>query len=412
MLYNEKRLLALMDQFDLSGLVASTPENIFYLSGFSSWKQRNYRHGNTQVYVVFPRDKGHKPALIVSEGDEAYASQQDLWIKEIFKYGKGKKAKTPDGKELTPEERRFTAILNVDPKGPNHVDVLIQVLREKGMENSRIGIDHLGLGEGTFEKLNTLLTGTELLRASNFFLYVRMVKSDNEIERLKCAAALNSRAARAILEKADQGVSEEELASLYRMEIARAGGEVDWLHMAASRGANFPPLKDRILIKGDILRMDLGCRFQGYHADTCRSGCVGNPGDKQRKIFDAIQAGVSRSVEMLSPGVFSSELFESMLQGVKSAGLPDFSRNFVGHMIGLEARGFPFALGQPKDLNDPFLPATTDVPMEAGMVVNLEASHHELGWGSVSVEYTLVVTEHGYEHIIPSEQILYSLPLL
>ena len=37
MLYNKERLIALMDKFNLAGVVAATPENIFYLSGHASW---------------------------------------------------------------------------------------------------------------------------------------------------------------------------------------------------------------------------------------------------------------------------------------------------------------------------------------------------------------------------------------
>ena len=65
MLYNKERLIALMDKFDLAGVVAATPENIYYLSGHASWSQNGYRYGGSQVYVVFPRDAGQSPALLI-----------------------------------------------------------------------------------------------------------------------------------------------------------------------------------------------------------------------------------------------------------------------------------------------------------------------------------------------------------
>jgi Xaa-Pro aminopeptidase len=60
---------------------------------------------------------------------------------------------------------------------------------------------------------------------------------------------------------------------------------------------------------------------------------------------------------------------------------------------------------------DPFLPNTTNIPMEPGMTVNLEASNHEAGWGTVQVEYTCAVTDTGREHLITPDQRLLSLPL-
>ena len=48
------------------------------------------------------------------------------------------------------------------------------------------------------------------------------------------------------------GVKESELAGIYKGEVAKAGGQVYWMHMAVSRGGNFPAIKDKVLQKGDI----------------------------------------------------------------------------------------------------------------------------------------------------------------
>ncbi len=53
MLYNRDRLLDLMDKYDLAGVVAATPENVYYLSGRASWSQNGYRCGGSQVYWFF-----------------------------------------------------------------------------------------------------------------------------------------------------------------------------------------------------------------------------------------------------------------------------------------------------------------------------------------------------------------------
>ena len=411
MLCNEPRLSALMDQFALDGIIASTPENILYLSGFSSWSQNAYLYGASQVFVVHPRDPSQSPALLIPGGDVGYASLRDIWIKEIGIHGRPRKPKVSEGVDLSPEEKRYVSLLDGDSKGHNPLEALVQVVREKGLEHSKVGIDQFGLPLGTLEKLNSLLPKAQFLPASTFFRYVRMIKTGAEIERLRNTAILNQRAANALLKSARPGVSEGDLAGVYRAEVARAGGGVAWLHLAAGRGGNFPPLRDRILKKGDVLRMDMGCHVQGYHADTCRAGCIGDPNEKHRKVYEAVQTGVLKAVELLRPGALPSKLFETMIEGVRKAGIPNYSNFFVGHTLGLEAREFPYTLGPVQELKEPFLPNTTDVPMEAGMVVNVEASQHELGWGTVSVEYSLVVTEKGYEHLIPPDQRLHSLPL-
>jgi len=411
MLFNKDRLLALMDKYDLNGVVAATPENIYYLSGHSSWSQNGYRYGGSQVYVVFPRAPAKSPALLIPGGDVAYAALDEVWLKEVYTYGRARKHHVSDPNKLCKEEKRTIELTEGEPKGPTPERALAQLIKDKGMGRGRVGMDHFGIPLTIYEKIASFLPEAKLQPASSFFRYVRMIKTPAEIQRLRETATVNEQAIKAMLRSAKPGVPERELAGIYKGEVAKAGGQVYWMHMNVSRGGNSPVIKNRELKQGDIFRVDMGCSFQGYQADVCKSGCVGEPTDGHRKRYDAVQTGVLKAIDKLKPGALPQDLFETMVQGVRAAGIPNYSNFFVGHTIGLEAREFPFILGPEEEVHDPFLPNTTNIPMEPGMVVNLEASSHEMGWGSVQVEYTLAVTENGHEHLISPEQKLFSLPL-
>ncbi|HUC98091.1 MAG TPA: Xaa-Pro peptidase family protein [Candidatus Polarisedimenticolaceae bacterium] len=412
MLYNQERLLALMDKFDLAGVVAATPENIYYLSGHASWSQNGYRYGGSQVYVVYPRDPKQSPALLIPGGDVGYASLDEVWLQEKYIYGRPRHAQIADPSKLAAVEQRTVKLAGSDTKGPTAEKALTQLIRDKGMDQGRIGMDHFAIPLTIWEKIKAGLPQATMLPASSFFRYVRMIKTPAEIQRLRESAELNERAINRMLSAAKPGAKESELAGIYKSEIARAGGQVYWMHMAVSRGGNFPAIKDNVLQKGDVFRVDMGCSINGYHADVCKSGCVGaEPTTEHRKRYDAIQAGVLKSVEALKPGVCPQELYETMIEGVRANGLPNYSNFFLGHTIGLEAREFPFLIGPAEEVDDPFLPNTTNIPMEPGMTVNLEASNHEAGWGTVQVEYTCAVTDTGHQHLITPDQRLLSLPL-
>jgi Xaa-Pro aminopeptidase len=401
-----------MDKFDLCGVVAATPENIYYLSGHASWSQNGYRYGGSQVYVVYPRDPGQKPALLIPGGDVGYASLDDVWIEEKFIYGRPRHAHIPDGVQVSTIEQRTVKLAGSDPKALAPEKALAQLIQEKGMGKGRIGMDHFAIPITHYERIRANLPQATLLPASTFFRYVRMIKTPAEIQRLREAAQLNEDAINAMLRACKPGVAEIELQSIYKGEIAKAGGQVYWMHMAVTRGGNFPPIKNNVLKKGDVFRVDMGCSINGYHADVCKSGCVGaEPTAEHRRRYDAIQAGVLKSVEALKPGVRPQELFETMIAGVRANGLPNYSNFFLGHTIGLEAREFPFLLGPAEEIDDPFLPNTTNIPVEPGMTMNLEASNHEAGWGTVQVEYTCAVTPTGHEHLITPDQRLMTLPL-
>lgn len=412
MLYNRERLLTLMDKYDLVGVVAATPENIFYLSGHASWSQNGYRYGGSQVYVVFPRDPAQSPALLIPGGDVGYASLDNVWLKEAYIYGRPRKHQIEDISKLSAVEQRTVTLAGSDSKGPTAEKALAQLIKDKGMDKGRIGMDHFAIPITIWEKIKGNLPQATFTPASMFFRYVRMIKTPEEIQRLRDSAATNEQAINTMLNACKPGVKESQLASIYKAEIAKAGGQVYWMHMAVSRGGNFPALGDRLLQEGDVFRVDMGCSVNGYHADVCKSGCVGaEPTAEHRKRYDAIQAGVLSSVEALRPGVRPQELYEAMIAGVRANGLPNYSNFFLGHTIGLEAREFPFLLGPAEEVDDPFLPNTTNIPMEPGMTVNLEASNHEAGWGTVQVEYTCAVTADGHEHLITPDQRLFTLPL-
>jgi Xaa-Pro dipeptidase len=412
MLYNQERLLALMDKFNLAGVVAATPENIYYLSGHASWSQNGYRYGGSQVYVVYPRDPKQTPALLIPGGDVGYASLDEVWLQEKYIYGRPRHAQIADPSKLAAIEQRTVTLAGSDTKGPTAEKALAQLIRDKGIDKGRIGMDHFAIPITIWEKIKAGLPQATMLPASSFFRYVRMIKTPAEIQRLRESAELNERAITKMLSAAKPGVKESDLAGIYKGEIAKAGGQVYWMHMAVRRGGNFPALKDNVLQKGDVFRVDMGCSLNGYHADVCKSGCVGaEPTAEHRKRYDAIQAGVLKSVETLKPGVRPQELYETMIAGVRANGLPNYSNFFLGHTIGLEAREFPFLIGPAEEVDDPFLPNTTNIPMEPGMTVNLEASNHEAGWGTVQVEYTCAVTDTGHQHLITPGQRLMSLPL-
>src|SRR5919108_2092297 len=177
MLYNRERLLALMDRHDLAGVVAATAENIYYLSGHASWSQNGYRYGGSQVYVIFSRDPAQSPALLIPSGDAAYAGLDEVWLKETYIYGRPRKPVIPDPNTLGKEEKRTLEIIEAEPKGATPEKALAQLIKDKGIDRGRIGMDHFGIPLTVYEKIKSNLPQATLLPASMFFRYVRMIKS-------------------------------------------------------------------------------------------------------------------------------------------------------------------------------------------------------------------------------------------
>ncbi len=166
MLYNKDRLIALMDKFDLAGVVAATPENVYYLSGHASWSQNGYRYGGSQVYVVYPRDPKQKPALLIPGGDVGYASLDAVWVEEKYIYGRPRNPHIADMSKLSAVEQRTVKLAASDSKGLTPEKALAQLIEEKGMANGRIGMDHFAIPITIYERIRAGLPRATLLPAS------------------------------------------------------------------------------------------------------------------------------------------------------------------------------------------------------------------------------------------------------
>jgi Xaa-Pro aminopeptidase len=146
------------------------------------------------------------------------------------------------------------------------------------------------------------------------------------------------------------------------------------------------------------LRTDVGVYFNAYHSDVCATGVVGEPTAKQKHLFAAGMKGIEACLERVKPGALPSEVLEGLNHGIKAGGINQH-KDFVGHTIGIEAREFPFEFAAPKKLSRPFLPESTDVPLQEKMMINVEVALIEMGYGGIQIEHTLLVKRDGFEFI-------------
>jgi Xaa-Pro aminopeptidase len=403
MLFNKSRAVELMQRFALDAIVAATRENVAYTSDFAPWGQAVHKYFQRPNFVVLPRHPDQTPTLLIYPGEATYLAAFPSWIEDIVIYGS---SRSPHYKGLAPmsvEEQRFAAVLDeAKLKGKNAAEALAAVLREKGLALGAIGLDHEGMAPAVKEFLRGSLPQAKFFDASDLFRVIRMIKTSDEIERLRNAAALNESAIQAIFKMARVGCEEIELARAYYAEIGVGKGVVEWLHLGSGRrSAGICPPTAKKLAAGDILRTDAGCILDCYHADTCGTAVLGEPTGKQASLFAAGKNGIQACLEILSPGCKPSRLAAALSKGLRAAGVVEAERNFVGHTIGIEAREFPFEFGFPKPLFSLFLPETTDIALEENMVINIEVALVERGFGGIQIEHTLVICPQGYKPIIP-----------
>jgi Xaa-Pro dipeptidase len=132
-----------------------------------------------------------------------------------------------------------------------------------------------------------------------------------------------------------------------------------------------------------------------YSSDISRTAVLGEPAPKLRRYYAAILAGEERALEVMRPGTPAGAVFEAAVAGTRAGGIPHYDRHHVGHGIGLDVYDLPI------------LNATTETPLAAGMVFEVETPYYELGFGGVQVEDTVLVTDEGHTLLTTSSRELF-----
>ena len=410
MLANKERMLQKMEEFNLDAIIASHPENVSYLSDFQGHGSSMYRFLGAESFALFPRRADIAPALFIRAGDGFFATECPSWMEETYTFGNSYYIVHSE-EAMSKTEAGVKQILDDHEKNaPSAGEVIAKALKQKGLDKGRIGLDEKNLNPVTREKIVSGVPNATILDAFELFRVIRMVKTPEEMERITTAGLLNERATMSTVDLVAEGVSEQALTQQFLDSTAKEGAVFEFWNTASgtrsalgcmSYGHVASPREYR-LKKGDMYRYDGGSIYNRYHSDAGGCAVVGAPTQKQKACYQAINAGMERSMELLRPGAIPSKIFEGVVAAVEKAGLTEYGKlaGFCGHGIGIEARDYP-VFTHPVKATSPFLPGSYDVPIEENMVINIEVPYRELGLGGFQIEYTLLVKKDSCEKLYP-----------
>lgn len=389
MLLNEERLRRQMADRGLDAVIATTPENVTYSSGF--WALPQWIRRGPQAYVLWPAAGRGEAAVITSSGTLDLLADQVPWVETVRRYGAFHVDRGPVP-ELDPVSARLAA-LQALPDDGDALDSLVAALTAAGLSRGRIGIDEQGLAPGHLERLRERLPKIAWTQAGALFRSVRAVKTPEEVDRLRKVAAITERSIAAALAMAREGASELELArAFHRQTVEEDGLPVLGCIGFGERSAlmNVQP-SERRLRAGEVIRFDAGGRYRHYRADVARIAVLGEPEPAVRRYHSALLAGVRRACEMIRPGVTAAAVFETTVETVRREGIPHYHRNHVGHGIGLDGYDAPS-----------LSPGSSEV-IEEGMVLCVETPYYEIGRWGLQVEDMLVVRADGVERFMATD---------
>ncbi|MEL3973449.1 type I methionyl aminopeptidase [Rossellomorea oryzaecorticis] len=162
---------------------------------------------------------------------------------------------------------------------------------------------------------------------------------------------------------------------------------------------------DRVLKDGDIISIDIGAKYNGYHGDSAWTYPVGKIDDETRKLLDVTEESLYLGLKEAKPGERLSNISHSIQTFVEANGF-SIVREYVGHGVGQDLH---------EDPQIPhYGPPNKGPRLKPGMVLAIEPMVNagsryvrtlSDNWTVVTVddkmcahfEHTIAITEEGYE---------------
>jgi Xaa-Pro aminopeptidase len=232
---------------------------------------------------------------------------------------------------------------------------------------------------------------------------IRQVKDEDEIARMRSAAALGCSLFESVLEYVVPGVTEAEVAAQLEFKARMAGAEAMSFETIVASGERSALPHGRAteakLPKRGFVTLDFGVVLEGYCSDMTRTVHLGKASEYEWDVYHLVLEAQEAAVAAVQPGVRCGEIDEAARSVLRRAGLEKEFSHSTGHGVGLEIH------------EGPRIAAKQEQVLEPGMVITIEpgaylskqrglrgkkSGSHAAGFG-VRIEDMVLVTEDGSE---------------
>jgi Xaa-Pro aminopeptidase len=200
--------------------------------------------------------------------------------------------------------------------GDNSGITTAEVLSEKGLTTGKIGL----VGRIPYKDFNSFrakLPDVEFVEVDRDYSWLRVTKSEEELDWLRKAGEINDATMEALAQAAVPGVSEFELIAALEHEYVKAGGE-HVLHFFSTASMEAPEAfvpaqvqKSRILKVGDVIINEIGVGWGGYTTQEHRAFAVGvEPTPHYQRLYDVAVRVHDQILGILKPGATIREVLD------------------------------------------------------------------------------------------------------
>lgn len=336
------KIKSLRDQFseDYSALLITNLKNINYLCGFS---------GSSAMLLI---------------------TKTSAWFFTDFRY------EEQSAREVSDHVKTIIADRNLG----------VAVCKKlKSLKVAALGIE-MDMSVGQYLFFTENFDG-KVVPAQNLVEQLRQIKSADEIKTLKKAFEIADDAFAQLIKIIKPGMTEIEAAAHLEFFMKNGGSKEPSFGTILASGPNSssPHAQPgtRKLKKGEMVKIDFGAVYDGFHSDMTRTIFLGKATEKFRKIYEIVLKAQTEAIKKIKPGVKCSYIDKVARDVIDEAGYKENFGHGLGHSLGLDVHEMPS------------LSSKCDTIIKAGMLFTVEPGIYLPGWGGIRIEDAYAVKEKG-----------------
>jgi Xaa-Pro dipeptidase len=265
-------------------------------------------------------------------------------------------------------------------------------LKDLNSSIDNLGINSRDLTYRDFLFLKRSLPKVKLLDVGKAIKKTRLVKDEEEIERMRISADISCKIFDTILPILKAGIFESEVKAQICYQIRRKSSNLAFEPIVSFGENSAEPHyfggKGK-LKNGDFILLDYGACFRGYNTDISRTISSGRVSNDHLRLYNAVYDANIMGIDSVKAGISASDVHKKVTKSLDSKGLADKFIHSTGHSIGLSVH-------DGATIND-----RSNLILEEGMVFTIEPGVYVSGLGGVRIEDDVIVRKSGVEILTP-----------